>query len=193
MRDRRHGGAYIITAALCAGFAGGCVGHASPTSTNHQAAPVTQSPAAIPAASRQPATSAPVAAKIGADFGPAGGWLVGVSSEHLAQSSAAQADEANRRAEQRPASPADVKAAATADLNQDGFVTVDEVLAMKRAGLTDSEMIQRLRATGQVFSVTDRQQQYFRDRGIDQTVIDAMLAMKGARPGATTATASRAR
>src|SRR5947209_3076616 len=193
MRDRRRGGAYIITAALCAGFAGGCAGRASPTPTSHQAAPVPQNPAATPAASRRSATSAPVAAKIGADLGPAGGWLVGVSSEHLARDSAAQADEANRRAEQRPASPADVKAAATADLNQDGFVTVDEVLAMKRAGLTDSEMIQRLRATGQGFSVTDRQQQYLRDRGIDQIVIDAMLAMKGAAPGATTATVSRAR
>jgi hypothetical protein len=192
MRDRRHESAYIITAALCAGF-GGCAEHASPAATQKQAAPVSQSSAAIPAASRQPATSAPVAAKIGADFGPAGGWLVGVASDHLARGSAAQADEANRRAEQRPANPADVKAAATADLNHDGFVTLDEVLAMKRAGLTDSEMIQRLQATGQVFSATDRQQQYLRDRGIDQTVIDAMLAMKGAAPGATTATASRAR
>lgn len=187
MRDRSHGCAYIITGALCGGFAAGCAAHAAPGPAPGRATPVTQNPAPVPVTSHQPATSAPVAAKMGADFGAAGGWLIAASPENLARHSAAGADEANRRAEQRPASPADVGAAPSADLNQDGFVTVDEVLAMKRAGLTDPQMINRLQATGQVFSVTDHQQQYLRDRGIDQGVIDAMRALKGPMPSATTA------
>ena len=177
MRDRSHGPAYIITVAFAGGFVAGCASHPVPRPQN-RATPVAQTSGAIPASAHQPATSAPVATRLGANLGAAGGWLIAASSQHLARNSAAQAQEANRRAEQRPASPADVQASPTADLNQDGFVTLDEVLAMHRAGLTDAQIIQRLQATGQVFSITDRQQQYLRDRGIDQSVIDAMLAMK---------------
>jgi hypothetical protein len=69
------------------------------------------------------------------------------------------------------------RTATTADLNNDGFVTLDEVVAMKQAGLTDSEMIERLRATRQVFQLTDEQRRYLADRGVSSVVVDQMVAM----------------
>jgi hypothetical protein len=62
----------------------------------------------------------------------------------------------------------------TAAVNGDGFVTLDEVVVMKLAGLTDRQMLDRLQVTGQVFELTSDQKQYLRDRGISQKVIDEM-------------------
>lgn len=67
----------------------------------------------------------------------------------------------------------------TADLNGDGFVTLDEVLAMKEAGLTDDEMLERMRATNQVFAPTVPQQDYLRNHGISEYVIDQMQDING--------------
>ncbi len=67
----------------------------------------------------------------------------------------------------------------TADLNGDGFVTLDEVLAMKEAGLTDDEMLERMRATNQIFAPTVPQQDYLRNYGISKYVIDQMQDING--------------
>ncbi|HZV34671.1 MAG TPA: hypothetical protein VFB72_08880 [Verrucomicrobiae bacterium] len=66
----------------------------------------------------------------------------------------------------------------TADLNGDGFVTLDEVVAMKQAGLTDDQMIARLRATGQVFELTPQQENYLRSQGVSSFVINQMESIK---------------
>jgi hypothetical protein len=42
-----------------------------------------------------------------------------------------------RRAQAHPARPQDALKAPTADLNGHGFVTMDEVVAMKRTGFSD--------------------------------------------------------
>jgi hypothetical protein len=67
-----------------------------------------------------------------------------------------------------------VAKASTADLNADGFVTFDEIVAMDRAGLDDAKMIQRLRATGQVFDVTPAQRDALTEAGVSPVVVAEM-------------------
>ncbi len=113
-------------------------------------------------------------ALIGGAFGAGGGYLVG---SQLSKSDKAHHDEAiqaSRNAEARPATAADVNNSNTADLNRDGYVTLDEVVAMRSAGLSDQEMIRRLQATGQIFELTTQQEQYLREHNVDNNVIDRM-------------------
>lgn len=107
--------------------------------------------------------------------GPGGGWIIAASRQNVDQHSLGAARQADRRAQQQPAGMADIEKSDNADLNGDGFVTLDEILALKRAGLTSDQIIARIQRTPQVFSLSDRQQQYLRDRGIDQRTINAML------------------
>jgi hypothetical protein len=51
---------------------------------------------------------------------------------------------------------------------------------MKKAGLTDDHMLDRLQATGQVFELTSAQQQYLRDHGVNQRVIAGMPTLNQA-------------
>ena len=76
-----------------------------------------------------------------------------------------------REAQADPATVEEVRAAKTADANKDGFVTLDEVIAMEKAGLTDLEIVKRLEATGQVFELTDAQKKQLRDAGVGEYVI----------------------
>jgi len=62
--------------------------------------------------------------------------------------------------------------APTADLNGDGFVTMDEVVAMKQAGFSDQQILDKMRSTGQVFELSPDQQNYLRTNGVSQSVID---------------------
>lgn len=141
--------------------------------------PAAQQPAAaVPAGSPQMALSS-LAAQVG---GPGGGWIIAATPQHIDQHTLGSAQQSNRQAEQQPASPADVEKSDSCDLNGDGFVTMDEMLALQRAGLTTEQLIRRVRHTQQIFMLTDRQQQYLRDRGIAQGVIDAMLASDGHAP-----------
>jgi hypothetical protein len=118
-----------------------------------------------------------VGALIGAAIGAGGGYLIGASQEKVDKKKTDEAKQASDRAAKSPASSDDVFKASTADLNNDGFVTLDEVVAMQQAGLTDREMIDRLQRTDQIFELTTTQQNYLHDRGISQRVIDAMLKM----------------
>ncbi|HEV8543128.1 MAG TPA: YMGG-like glycine zipper-containing protein [Verrucomicrobiae bacterium] len=114
---------------------------------------------------------------IGGAVGAAGGYVVGANKDKIFAKDKSGADEAARRSQESPATPDQARAAATADLNNDGFVTLDEVVAMRQAGLTDDQMLQRLRATNQVFDLTSDQQRYLLDRGVSQNVIAQMSAL----------------
>ncbi len=81
---------------------------------------------------------------------------------------------AARNAEQSPARPLNARDATTADLNGDGFLTLDEVLAMSRAGLSDQEIISRIRGTGFVLHMTPEQERYLTDRGVSGQVTAAL-------------------
>ena len=107
---------------------------------------------------------------IGGLLGAGGGYLVGSRVDK----SKDQAEQAQQNARQDPAKPEAVNDSQTADLNGDGFVTLDEVQAMSRSGLSDEQMIQRLRATGQVFKLSADQQQQLRDAGVSDYVIRTM-------------------
>ena len=111
-------------------------------------------------------------ALVGGAVGAGGGYLIGANKDRLTQHDTAGAQAAVQRAQQNPASPQDALTASTADLNRDGFVTMDEVVAMKRAGFSDQQIFDRMRATGQVFELTPQQQDYLRNNGLDQYVID---------------------
>ncbi len=71
----------------------------------------------------------------------------------------------------------EAKTATTGDVNNDGFVTLDEVIALDQANLTDDQIIERLRATNQVFDLTEEQRRYLLDRGVSQGVIDRLATL----------------
>src|SRR5687767_10014982 len=117
---------------------------------------------------------------IGGVLGAAGGYVIGTQIEKNRRGNdddyqdAVQASERDRR---NPPKTSDVRKARTADLNDDGFVTLNEVVAMEDAGLSTSEMINRLEDTGQVFYLSESQEEYLRDKGVPSEVIRAMRTM----------------
>lgn len=119
---------------------------------------------------------------IGGILGAGGGYLVGTKMEEKDKNDTAakkqEAEAAAQKAKENPAKPDDVKSASTADLNNDGFVTLDEVAAMEKAGLSDKEQIRRLERTQQYFELTSAQQDYLRQQGVSDDVINAMRDMK---------------
>jgi hypothetical protein len=121
-------------------------------------------------------------ALIGGVLGAGGGYLVGAKLEEKdKEDSAAKREEAQaaaQKAKENPATTDDVRSTDTADLNNDGFVTLDEVAALEKAGLSDKEQIRRLERTQQYFELTSAQQDYLRQQGLSDEVIDAMKDMK---------------
>jgi hypothetical protein len=113
-------------------------------------------------------------ALIGGALGAGGGYVVGANADKISGKDRDGAREAVRKAETNPATAEQVRTATTADANSDGFVTMDEVVAMENAGLTADEMLERLRATGQVFELTSEQEEYLRRNGVPNTVISQM-------------------
>lgn len=122
-------------------------------------------------------------ALIGAAVGAGGGYLIGAQKDKVDEKKHDEAIEAHRRAERNPATVEDVERARTADLNEDGFVTLDEVVALERANLSDREIIDRLERTGQVFELTEEQERYLEDRGVSHEVIVVMRRMTPDDPG----------
>lgn len=117
-------------------------------------------------------------ALIGAAAGAGGGYLIGAAIDNAdGDDDKRKAEEAAREAVEDPATPEQAKNAATADINEDGFVTLDEVAALEKAGLTDDEMVERLRLTGQVFELTEEQEEYLVQRGVSRWVIAEMESL----------------
>jgi len=111
---------------------------------------------------------------LGGALGAGGGYVIGANSDKILGKDTQAATQAQQTATQNPATPAQARAATTADINHDGFVTLDEVVAMRQAGLTDEQMLSRLRATDQIFELTSEQRKYLADHGISQNVISQM-------------------
>jgi hypothetical protein len=121
-------------------------------------------------------------AVIGGILGAGGGYLVGAKMDDKDKNDTSakrqEAEAAAQKAKANPATAEDARNASTADLNNDGFVTLDEVAAMKKAGLSDKEQIRRLERTQQYFELTSAQQDYLRQQGVSDEVINAMRDMK---------------
>jgi hypothetical protein len=117
-------------------------------------------------------------ALIGGALGAGGGYLIGANMNKVKDKKHDEAVAADKKAQTAPATAADVRNATTADLNDDGFVTLDEVVAMKDAGLSDKEQITRLERTQQYFELTSEQEKYLEDRGVSHKVVVAMRSMQ---------------
>ena len=116
-----------------------------------------------------------VGALIGGALGAGAGYLIGAKTSWFERDDGDdRARAAIEAAQARPATADSAKGASTADVNSDGFVTFDEIVAMDKAGLSDAAMIQRLRATGQVFDVTPAQRQALTDAGVSAAVVAEM-------------------
>src|SRR3954447_6765925 len=84
-------------------------------------------------------------ALIGGALGAGGGYLIGSSLDKSdPNKNRDDAVRAEKRARDNPASASDARSARTADINGDGYVTMDEVVAMSKAGISDDDMINRL-------------------------------------------------
>lgn len=113
-------------------------------------------------------------AVLGGALGAGGGYVVGANSDRILNRDTSGAQTATQTAQTTPATAQDAAKATTADLNSDGFVTLDEVVALHQAGLSDQQMISRLQATGQVFELTSEQQEYLTNQGVSRSVVDQM-------------------
>jgi hypothetical protein len=113
-------------------------------------------------------------ALLGGALGAGGGYVIAAKTDHIKSGDTNAAVKANSFAQSQPATAEQARSATTADLNSDGFVTLDEVVAMKQAGLSDETIVQKLKATDQVFELTTEQERYLQDRGISQTVVQQM-------------------
>ena len=118
-----------------------------------------------------------IGALIGGVLGAGGGYLIGANSEDLMgdeEQAQQEAQQAVEEARTDPATVEEVRMSDTADLNNDGFVTMDEVIALSEAGLPEQEILDRLRATGQVFELTPQQEDRLVDAGVSPYVVDRL-------------------
>lgn len=113
-------------------------------------------------------------ALVGGALGAGGGYLIGAHIDRVRDNDSEEAIEAARRAQTEPVTAEQARAATTGDVNQDGFVTMDEIIAMDRAGFSNREMLQRLEATGHIFELTPEQEEYLVQRGVSREVVTAM-------------------
>jgi hypothetical protein len=111
---------------------------------------------------------------LGGALGAGGGYVIGAKTEHINNKDTQAAQTATQRAEQNPATAQDALRATSADVNGDGFVTMDEIVAMKRAGLSDETILARMRATDQVYELTDDQKRYLANQGVSSYVVNSM-------------------
>lgn len=165
---------WLAAAAISAGSLAGC----------QQAAPPATQPTdpvgnAIAAASVQRGMT--LADLTGGDLGLGGGYLVAAAPEKIRDRRRQDALTAAQQAEQAPVQLKAVHDSDTADLNHDGFITLDEILAMSRAGLSDREIGDRLRATGYSFHLTAEQERYLTDRGVSGNVVDTLHMLSGSK------------
>lgn len=113
-------------------------------------------------------------ALLGGVLGAGGGYLLGVQMEHADNRNVAGAQASIQNAQSNPATAEQARAASTADANGDGFVTMDEVIAMQRAGFSDDEMLRRLRDTNQIFALSQSQKDYLVANGVSRNVVNQM-------------------
>ncbi len=118
-----------------------------------------------------------IGALIGGALGAGGGYLIGSRTGYFddnAEDVRQEAQDAVQEARTDPATAEEALAADSADINNDGFVTMDELIAMEDAGLPDDTMIERLQATDQVFDLSDSQEKYLLDEGVSRYVVNEL-------------------
>ena len=120
-------------------------------------------------------------ALIGGALGAGAGYLIGAKTDWFEDDDddevRDEAQEAIQNAQTKPATAEQARRATTADINDDGFVTMDEIIAMEKANLTDRQIIDRLEAADQVYDLNDEQRDYLLDNGVSQNVVNRMLTI----------------
>jgi MFS family permease len=109
-------------------------------------------------------------ALIGAGIGLVGGWIIGFVVEEWFGWEG-RPPRAAIEMPMAPATPEQALAAQTADINGDGVVSLDEMLAMHQAGLTEDEIIRRLEATNCIFELNQSQQDFLLSHGVSPRVV----------------------
>ncbi len=162
----------ILQFSLVAGLSLGLVGCSSlPGSDEQQGAVIGGATGAAVGAAVSKENRA-LGAVIGGAVGAAGGYVIGKNADKITGDDSEEA--ASKRAEETPVTAAQAQTATSADVNSDGFVTLDEVVALEQANLTDDQIIERLQVTKQVFELTTEQKRYLLEKGVSQNVIDRL-------------------
>jgi hypothetical protein len=110
-------------------------------------------------------------ALIGAGIGLVGGWVIGFALEEWFGWQGMDSPRAAIEMPMMPATPEQALAARTADLNGDGIVSLDELLAMHQAALTESEILDRLEATEFIFEVNATQEEFLLSHGVSPNLL----------------------
>jgi osmotically inducible lipoprotein OsmB len=155
---------FVLASMICAGLVG-C--SSVPGTAKQQGAVVGGATGAAVGASVT--KNRALGAIIGGAVGAAGGYVIGGQTGHLDKK-----DSAEKSAQTNPATPTEASNARTADVNNDGFVTLDEIVAMDKAGVSDQEMLDRIRSTGLTFDLNEEQRKYLADHGVSMAVIDQL-------------------
>jgi hypothetical protein len=177
MRNKFFG--QIITVALAGVFVTGC--ESLPGDDKTQGAVIGGATGAAVGAGVGGSDNRVMGAVIGGVLGAAGGYVIGANKDKILGRDEDDARQAGTRARTTPVTAEQARAARTADINNDNFVTLDEVAALEQAGLSDSDIITRLEATGQIFDLTPEGRQYLRERGVSDYVIRQMPTLNQER------------
>jgi hypothetical protein len=116
-------------------------------------------------------------ALLGGAMGAGGGYLIGARTDWFegdSDEASAEAEKAVREAQENPATAEEARNASTADIDQNGFVTTDELVAMEDAGLSDDEILDRLEASDAVFDLTSEQADRLVDEGLSRNVVSQL-------------------
>lgn len=157
----------LLTGALCAGLGIGLSGCSSaPGTPGQQGAVVGGATGAAVGASVT--HNRALGAVIGGAVGAAGGYVVGNKTGPL--------DKKDNGATTTtyPDGTVQTTTTQTADLNRDGYVTLDEIVSMEKSGLPDDEMVRRIQATGLTFDLNDEQRKYLSDHGVSPNVVNQL-------------------
>ncbi len=118
-----------------------------------------------------------------------GGLLVGADWQKIREHASREAVAAANKAKSSPASAADVSKSSTADLNRDGFITLDEIVALRQAGLSSHDIVNRMELTHAYFELTKDQERYLEDHSINPPIVRAMTGGVDLQDEARTASA----
>jgi hypothetical protein len=170
---------------------------ADSTSEQQQQAAAAEANSAITAEAKVAGSSSDshaISDLVGGSLGAGGGFLIGIPQQNAKLDDAAKlrdgAIDASRRAERNPVKVEVADTTESADLNADGFLTTDEIVAMRQAHLSDREIMDRLVRSDFRFQITAFQETYLRDRGVGDAVIRGMRAMSRDNAGDTAQLAS---
>lgn len=107
---------------------------------------------------------------LGGLAGAAAGHVIGARTDWFEQGNEDEFNDTLDDAVGESITAEDVYDSADADLNNDGLVTTEELVAMSRV-LDEDDVIDRLQATDQVFHVTPAQRESLIDAGVDPDVV----------------------